>query len=192
MALMRLKQSYEVWLREDAAAVIPDIRRKLAEKAADETHKQKSLALTDEAILELVREPYEKFYQSVVDTVDSDMSYEQKADRFENLKTEYEAQAKDNPAIIRSLLCYPGGVPAVYNQAAYDNRRCNAYAAAVKIYLLRATTGRLPQTLSDGLPKDPITGEDFKYKVTDDGFVLGHPYKYAGGLLKEFRFKVSP
>ena len=63
--------------------------------------------------------------------------------------------------------------------------------ASVKIYLLRATTGRLPQKLPEGLPKDPITGENFKYKVTDDGFVLGHQYMHAGVTYEEFRFKVS-
>ena len=189
VALMRLKQSYEVWLREDAPVVIPDIRRKLAEKAVDGTQKQKALALTDEAILELVSEPYEKFYQFVADTLDNDMSYEQKADRYESLITEYMAQM-NNPAIVPSLLYYPGGVSAVYNQVACDDRLANAYEAAVKIYLHRATTGRLAQTLPDGLPKDPITSEDFKYKLTDDGFVLGHQYRHTGVTYKEFRFKV--
>ena len=192
VALIRLKQSYEVWLREDAPVVIPDIRRKLAEKAADETQKQKALALTDEAILKQVREPFEKFHQFVADTLNNNMSYEQKVDRYESLITEYEAQTnKGNPVMIPSMLSFPSGVPAVYNYVAYDDRLCNAYEAAVKIYLLRAPTGRLPQKLPDRLPKDPITGENFKYKVTDDGFVLGHQYMHAGVTYEEFRFKVS-
>jgi len=147
------------------------------------------LALTDEAILELVSEPYEKFYQFVSDALDNDMSYEQKSDRYENLETEYMARM-NNPTIVPSLLYYPGGVSGVYNQVACDYRMANAYEAAVKIYLHRATTGRLPKTIPDGLPKDPITGEDFKYKVTDDGFALGHQYSHAGVTYKELRFKV--
>jgi len=190
VALMRLKQSYEVWLREDAATVIPDIRRKLAQKAADETQKQKALALTDEAILELVSERYEKFYQFVADTLENDMSYGQKVDRYESLITEYMAQM-NNPAIVPSLLFYPDGVSTVYNHVACDDRLSNAYEAAVKIYLLGATTSRLPQKLPDHLPKYPITEEDFKYKATDDGFALGHQYRHAGVTYKEFRFKVS-
>jgi len=48
----------------------------------------------------------------------------------------------------------------------------NNIRAAVGIYLIFAKTGRLPEKLPEHLPKNPFTGEDFIYEITDEGFVL--------------------
>ena len=48
----------------------------------------------------------------------------------------------------------------------------NSLKAAVELYLIMAKTGQLPKELPDDLPKDPYTGRDFLYEITDDGFVL--------------------
>jgi hypothetical protein len=50
----------------------------------------------------------------------------------------------------------------------------NNIRAAVGIYLIFAKTGRLPEKLPEHLPKDPFTGEDFIYRITDEGFVLDY------------------
>lgn len=44
--------------------------------------------------------------------------------------------------------------------------------AAVELYLIMAKTGQLPHELPDDVPKDPYTGGDFLYEITDDGFEL--------------------
>jgi len=49
----------------------------------------------------------------------------------------------------------------------------NCTKAAVELYLIMAKTGQLPKELPDYLPKDPYTGRDFLYEITDDGFILG-------------------
>jgi hypothetical protein len=49
----------------------------------------------------------------------------------------------------------------------------NCTKAAVELYLIMAKTGQLPKELPDYLPKDPYTGRDFLYEITDYGFVLG-------------------
>jgi len=49
----------------------------------------------------------------------------------------------------------------------------NCTKAAVELYLIMAKTGQLPKDLPDYLPKDPYTGRDFLYEITDDGFILG-------------------
>ena len=48
----------------------------------------------------------------------------------------------------------------------------NGIKAAVEIYLIVAKTGKLPEKLPDYLPKDPFTGQDFLYEITDEGFTL--------------------
>ncbi len=49
----------------------------------------------------------------------------------------------------------------------------NSTKAGVELYLIMAKTGQLPEKLPDYLPKDPYTGRDFLYEITDDGFILG-------------------
>jgi len=48
----------------------------------------------------------------------------------------------------------------------------NSIKAAVDVYLVLAKTGQLPKELPDYLPKDPYTGLDFLYEITDEGFAL--------------------
>ncbi len=48
----------------------------------------------------------------------------------------------------------------------------NATKAAVEIYLVRAKTGKLPDVLPAGLPKNPYTCRDFGYEIIDGGFAI--------------------
>jgi len=48
----------------------------------------------------------------------------------------------------------------------------NAIRAAIEIFLIKAETGQLPDALQDDLPKDPFSGQDFEYEVTEEGFSL--------------------
>jgi len=66
--------------------------------------------------------------------------------------------------------------------------KANALRTAVELYLTRATTGNLPETLPEGLPGDLFSGKPFQYARTPDGFVLRcrqedldkkEPYEYA-------------
>ncbi len=48
----------------------------------------------------------------------------------------------------------------------------NAIRTAIEIYLIKAKTGNLPDTLPEGLPCDLFSGKPFAYEKTADGFVL--------------------
>ena len=48
----------------------------------------------------------------------------------------------------------------------------NAVLAGIDIYLVRAKTGKLPDELPAGLPKDLFSGKDFLYAKTGAGFTL--------------------
>jgi len=48
----------------------------------------------------------------------------------------------------------------------------NALKTAIELYLINARTGRLPQELPPGLPKDLFSDRDFEYQRTKEGFVL--------------------
>jgi hypothetical protein len=62
------------------------------------------------------------------------------------------------------------------------------------VYRIKATTGQLPENLPDGLPKDPYSGKDFEYQVTDEGFILRCRAEAIGGYgpkIRQFEFRVA-
>jgi hypothetical protein len=60
----------------------------------------------------------------------------------------------------------------LFNHQVSQDASLSGTKAAVEIYLVLAKTGRLPEQLQDHLPKDPFTGKDFVYEITDEGFAL--------------------
>ena len=67
----------------------------------------------------------------------------------------------------------------------------NSTKAAIELYIILAKTGQLPQELPDYLPKDPFTGQNFVYEITDDGFVLScNSDEFKRGK-ERFTFKVK-
>ena len=67
----------------------------------------------------------------------------------------------------------------------------NSTRAAIELYLIMAETGQLPEELPDDLPKDPYTGRNFLYEITDDGFVLGCRSDIFNGGKHRFEFPES-
>lgn len=70
------------------------------------------------------------------------------------------------------LLGYLQGAVDSYSRYAHFHARVHAVRAAIAVYLIKARTGQLPQTLPTGLPKDPYSDKDFEYQVTERGFIL--------------------
>ena len=82
-------------------------------------------------------------------------------------------------------------VDGEFESQLWHTARINNIRAAVDIYLIFAKTGRLPEKLPEHLPKDPFTGEDFIYEITDEGFVLH--YRAEGipdYMIRENEYKI--
>jgi len=152
--------------------VLPWLRQELAEKAANDKLKKEALSLTNAELLRLIREPYAEFIDSVLDTLARDMPYEQTYVRIEILSKELIEKAEDDPAITLSAEYDAETMPRRYSRHFAHKAHINAVKVAIEIYLLKSTTGRLPDALPNGLPKDPFSGKDFEYEITKDGFVL--------------------
>jgi len=192
---VRNKQNFEKLIRaiiKDPGSTFYSLRQKLAEKANDEAHRKEAMALTDNELLELIRESYTEFLDSVFKTMTSEMTYEQKYMRLEKLQEQYQEQAKNNPAIILPLKLEAGTIPGSYCIQVTHTALFNAVKAAIEIYLLKATTVRLPKVLPNGLPEDPFSGKDFEYEVTEKGFVLRCRVKdIKWGNVRHYEFKVQ-
>jgi hypothetical protein len=83
-------------------------------------------------------------------------------------------------------------VNALYKSQVEHSAQINSVKAAVEIYLIVAKTGRLPKMLPEGLPKDPYTGRDFLYEITNEGFALRcQDVEFLNRKYKDLEFKVK-
>lgn len=120
-----------------------------------------------------------------------DLSYPQVLQEFEDLHQEVEKDAKEKQEAIVTLSIFP----AIGKCCAIETRirtHTNAILAGIDIYLIRAKTGKLPEELPAGLPKDMFSGKDFLYEKTDAGFILkcqGKDITYD--VVRQFEFKVA-
>jgi hypothetical protein len=68
----------------------------------------------------------------------------------------------------------------------------NAIQAAIEVLLSRTKTGRLPETLPAGLPRDAFSGKYFEYEKTDDGFILRCQGKnLSKDEIHQYEFKIK-
>ena len=92
-------------------------------------------------------------------------------------------------ATITAICC-----PALSKVYSLDIRRlthANAMLAAVDIYIINAKTGKLPDTIPAGLPKDLFSGKDFVYEKTGDGFILRCQGKeLPKDKIHDYKFKI--
>jgi hypothetical protein len=133
------------------------------------------------------------YYRSVVAKIQSDfdLPYAEAIQRLEELDKQIKKDGTERPEVMitRFLLA-----PAISRWRTYETRgktHLNAIFAGIDIYLIRAKTGKLPDELPAGLPKDMFSGKDFIYEKTDSGFTL----KYQGkdltrDIVHQYEFKV--
>ena len=120
-----------------------------------------------------------------------DLPYAEAYAELEKLSKKPEKDALNNPDATLTAVFAPA-IHRVYAQLVKVKNSSNAVRVAVDIYILKAKTGRLPDELPAGAPKDLFSGKDFKYERKADGFVLRCQGR---DLLKdkvyEYEFKVK-
>jgi hypothetical protein len=123
----------------------------------------------DEEFFRASREYYSNFVTSVQDALD--LPYPQSRQRLEQLHEKAEKESVDNPATILSAALWPAAAK-ICTLEVRAGTNFNALKAAIDVYIVKAKTGRLPDTLPAGLPRDLYSGKDFEYEKTKDGFIL--------------------
>jgi hypothetical protein len=175
--------------------ILESLREHLVERTDDENIRDEILVLTEEELISIIREPYANFLDSVFHVMDSELMYEKKILEIQRLREEYiDKYVSDMvPGSLAILYMYNSGtVDEVYNIKVRNTAQFNALKAAIEIYLIKAETGQLPETLPGGLPKDPYSGQDFGYEITEEGFTFhsqGEDFEGRGGRLLEFKVK---
>ncbi len=115
------------------------------------------------------REYYANFMDEAIAALD--LPYSESHSRLAELSARWEKNAKDNPVAIMAALFAPatGKIRTIRTKG---ETFFNATIAAIEIYIVKARTGRLPEKLPAGLPRDLFSGKDFEYEKTKTGFTL--------------------
>lgn len=136
-----------------------------------------------------------EYYQSVITRIQIayDLPYPETEQKLEDLFGEVRSIAKENPEAVMADVLLPT-VNRVLMTDTKEKTYFNVVLAGIDIYLIRAKTGKLPDVLPAGLPKDMFSGKDFLYEKTDAGFVLtGQGKDLDKDIVQEqkYEFKVA-
>lgn len=123
----------------------------------------------DEEFFRASREYYSNFMTSA--QIALDLPYPLSHKRLDELNEKAKQDVEKNPAAILTASLSPA-VSKISSIGIRDKTFFNAIIAAVDIYIIKAKTGRLPDTFPAGLPRDLFSGKDFEYEKTKDGFIL--------------------
>lgn len=173
--------------------LLAKLRNQLVEKAEDKQVKENAQNLTDEQLVSRAREPYARFLNSVLQVIDGDMSDKQKHTQMRALADKLLKEYGNDPVVAPVIFaCNPeAAIDEWYPRLIGHTAHCNGLRAALEVYLIASKTGRLPEKLPEYLPKDPFTGRDFGYEITDEGFALRCQGKeYQSGKSRWLEFKV--
>jgi hypothetical protein len=174
-AQMDLKMALQTARVDDS--IMEGLRRELVE-AADSKSTADIRSLSNEELLARIRKPYMEFLDSALQVIANGLPYEETYAEIEKLKDALRKEV-NNPvaASIADIL----SMPSCYTAQVRYEARLAALSVALELYLEKAKTGRLPEQLPAGLPKDAYSGEDFIYTITEDGFTLRSRVQPADG-----------
>ncbi|MHC4477310.1 MAG: hypothetical protein ACYTEL_16810 [Planctomycetota bacterium] len=120
-----------------------------------------------------------------------DLPYPQAYAKMETLSEKPAKDTVNNPDATLTAVFAPA-MHRVYELWIKAQTDGNAIKAAIEIYIKKAETGQLPDSLPAGLPKDLFSGKDFEYERRPDGFALRCRGKeLSKDEIHEYEFKVK-
>ena len=134
-----------------------------------------------------------KYWNNYMDSAEAaiDLPY---SETYSTLKSLDENLAKDlgeNPDLALAATYAPAWWK-IYSLSIRMASHYNAVKTAIELYMIKAKTGKLPDKLPEGLPKDLFSCKDFEYEKTDDGFILRCQGKdLVKDEIHEYEFKVK-
>lgn len=184
--------SLKVAVAKEAEIIGKQINRKtvlsVAEVMDEPCDVTREILQADDEYFAMARE----YYQGIMAKVQSyfDLPYSEAIQRFEDLDKETEKDRAEKPEAFITRFLFPA-ISRIRMIEARDKTHLNAVLTGIDIYLIRAKTGKLPDELPAGLPKDMFSGKDFLYEKTDDGFTLtGQGKDLDKEIVHQYEFKV--
>ena len=192
----KLHMNLEDYLSEAQAhpTYLTTLRNQIVRRTEAKQAKDTLRNLTDEELVARIRESFAPFFASIFQIADSELTYEQKCAQMQRLVNKLMEGDDVDPLMALVMLSsatdpmYDGNYPLQIRHAAL----VNGIKTAVEIYLVLGKTSKLPEELPNHLPKDPFTGKDFVYEITDEGFALrcqGESFQGRGKRQLEFKVR---
>jgi hypothetical protein len=125
--------------------------------------------IADEQFLAKNRDYWQNYFSTVKAALD--LPYEQAFAELKSIEDKTKKDVTENPdATMTAILAAP--FSKIYSQQTAAKNFSNALMVAVKLYVIKAKDGNLPDKLPENLPKDLFSGKPFEYSKTDNGFTL--------------------
>jgi len=153
-------------LRPERIGDLPRILGDAGAMNAEEIHK-----VVNEAVLERARDNYLKYTTSALAILGGQRPYVESYAKLQELGDQIEQAAAKDPAVALVKMI-AAGMKKIYVLQVRQKTDFSALQAALDVYIAKAGTGRLPSSLPTAAPRDPYTGDAFKYEATGNGFVL--------------------
>jgi uncharacterized protein YdbL (DUF1318 family) len=145
----------------------------------------------NEQVLGRAREYYSNFMGSVLALLSGQTPYVEAHAKLQELAKQMEQDAAKDPAV-KLIETIAPAVTKMYVLQVRHKADVNALQAAIDLYIAKAGAGRLPQSLAAASPRDPYTGNEFKYETTAKGFVLRCGAKdFDKNEIREYRFTTA-
>jgi hypothetical protein len=178
---MRIEKRDELLTMFAGAGDSGDTEKRAAERLAE----------ADEAFFDKNREYFLNHMNRLDELLSSSLSYAELHEKLKQLSEKPEKDATKNHDATLTAALVPG-LSRVYTIDIKNRNYFGAIAAALDIYIMKAKTGRLPNSLPARLPKDLFSGKDFEYEKTEAGFVLRCRGKDLDkDEIYEYKFKVK-
>jgi hypothetical protein len=142
----------------------------------------------NEKNLEQARRIYSERMNSALVVLSTPMPYDVAEAQLKHISDGFDP----NDPVEASASAFIPAFAKIYSQDTMRKTSLNATIAAVDIFLSRIKTGKLPDKLPAGLPKDLFSDKDFEYEKNDEGFVLRCRGKdLSKDEIHQFEFKVK-
>ncbi|MBL7153843.1 MAG: hypothetical protein ISS79_09000 [Phycisphaerae bacterium] len=172
---------------------IGDLMRALDAEKSEEEVLEEVRELGGEAFLKKSRDYYTKHMDSVMSILRRGAPYAKTHQQLTELAGQLpeDPGPEKNPEAMFTTAVTPA-ISRIYGIMIRGRTQANALRTAVDIHISKAKTGKLPNALPSGLPKDLFSGKDFEYEKTKAGFVLRCRAKDLDkDKTQEYDFKVA-
>ena len=187
--------SVKVSINGDLRICSQDIHKEkakyLLQMAGDQIPKDKRQIIRngDDAFFKANREYFLEYLSACLTAVD--LPYPQSYEQLEKLAKKPAIDSKKNPDAIMSTYISPA-LSTIVGLDLKTRTQFNAVKTALELYIVKAKTGQLPDSMIEDMPRDLFSDKDFKYEKTKDGFTLRCQGKdLSKDKIYEYKFKVK-
>jgi len=145
----------------------------------------------DEAFFARYRTYWFNAMAKVIDTLEANLPYAETCERLAVLHDQLDADIEDNPDALLTGVFYPMA-GKLYQLTIKRQTYLHAVLAAIEVFISKAKSSQLPDTLPVDAPKDLFSDKPFVYNHTTNGFILRcqAPEEPGNDDIHEYQFKV--